>query len=175
MAAPAVPPLAALPEPGNRISAALVIGLVALMSGGLLLATTMWSDSGSYAFGIRSAPVNGGAAARFITVEDAGAGSRNSHAPMSSVRETSTDDQSGPARRETRRSALYVTSDLREALVVMATGARHRGRFRFSCPCPMDRVAHRVDRVDSDDRIATALFGTGSDGVIVRQDGQRVR
>ena len=64
----------------------------------------------------------------------------------------------------TDMATIPVAQDPRESLAVMAVAARHRGRMKLSCPCPMGVPSYRASLVNSDDRIANALFGPRSDG-----------
>jgi hypothetical protein len=64
----------------------------------------------------------------------------------------------------TDMATIPVAQDPRESLAVMAVAARHRGRMTLSCPCPMGRHSYRTGLVNSDDRIANALFDPRSDG-----------
>jgi hypothetical protein len=64
----------------------------------------------------------------------------------------------------TDMATIPVAQDPRESLAVMAVAARHRGGMTLSCPCPMGVPSYRASLVNSDDRIANALFGPRSDG-----------
>lgn len=72
-------------------------------------------------------------------------------------------------------ATIAAAQDPREALVVMAAAAQHRGRMMHSCACSMDVRTDHAGLINSDDRIANALFGPGSDAGIPPQDWQRFR
>ena len=60
-----------------------------------------------------------------------------------------------------------------ETLAVMAAAMRSQGRATDWCPCLMDIPSRPAGHVNSDDRIANALFGSGSDGVIPPRNQHR--